>query len=253
MKNRVYILSTGRAGTTFLFNIFNTINSELSLTHQKRWSRTINILGNIPLPINCQIKIIYHFFKNIKNESIPLSTVDPLLSLSIFILIKNGIIKNPKVVHLVRDPRDFVTSFMNWKSQSFSKKILHNLIPFWQPFPRGKGLSFFHWIFMSKFEKFCWTWYYKNYLFKQLEGKTNYKLIKMENLTKGYNSKANVKTLARFCGLGKKEFDYEQITSHSTNKSITKCFPSYNNWSAKKQNTLKRICGELMIDFGYQL
>ena len=138
-KVKIYFLSTGRVGTSFLYKYFNTVYPELRLSHQLQWSRIINIIGNVPLSFKFRGKLIHFAFKIFKKESVPASALDPLLSLPIYISIKNNAISNTKIVHLVRDPRNFVTSFMNWKNQSLSKKILHYMVPFWQPFPKGKG------------------------------------------------------------------------------------------------------------------
>ena len=254
MKNKVkiYFLSTGRVGTSFLYKYFNVVYPELRLSHQLQWSRIINIVGNVPLSFNFREKLIHFAFKILKKESVPASTLDPLLSLPIYISIKNNAINNTKIVHLVRDPRDFVTSFMNWKNQSLSKKILHYMVPFWQPFPFGKGIKFYRWIFMSKFEKFCWVWFYKNTLFKQLQNLMDYKLVRIEDLTKSTNNLHHMRELVRFLELKEKDYNYQNFASQPVNKSDIKEFPSYVNWSQKQKDTLQRICGDLMHEFGYQ-
>ena len=251
-SNKIYFLSTGRSGTSFLYKYFSSFYPEFKITHQTKWSRIINVLGNMSLSLHLKSNFNLSFFKFFKNETVPINTLDPLLSLSIYTFIKKEKIKNSKIVHLVRDPRDFVTSFMNWKNQSLSKKILHYFIPFWQAPPLGKGINIFRWIFMSKFEKYCWVWYYKNSLFKELLNKTDYKLFKFEDLTISSKKSEHIKTLTNFLELEEKTSNYQEIASKAVNKSAIKKFPSYEHWSQKQKDTLQGICGDLMLEFGYK-
>lgn len=251
-SNKIYFLSTGRAGTSFLYKYFNILYPELKLTHQRRWSRIISIIGNIPLKFKYRRKLCSIAFNFLKKGRTPKSSLDPLISLSIYSILNNNKSNNLKIVHLVRDPRDFVTSFMNWKTQSLSKIILHYLTPFWQPFPANKGIPFYRWVFLSKFEKFCWVWFYKNFLFKQLENTLEYKLVIIEDLTKSDSKLENLKDLNTFLQLENKEFDFNKFSSNRVNKSNTNKFPKYNNWSQKQKNTLIKICGDLMLEFGYK-
>ena len=157
-EERIYILSTGRVGTTFLHNFFNKFYPEFTITHQTKWSRIINIIGHVPLKNEIKNNFIKFSFRTLKNQEIPVTTLDPLLSFSIAHLLENENPGNIKIVHLVRHPVKFATSFMNWKSSSVRKLVLHYLVPFWQPVPVFHGVSFINWLKMSKFEKFCWIW-----------------------------------------------------------------------------------------------
>ncbi len=250
-NQKFYILSTGRSGTTFLFTFFKNVYPELNLLHQLPWSRVINIIGNIPVSFKLRKKLILLAFKILKKEIVPKSSLDPLSSFSIYIYLQNNSYKNIKVVHLVRDPRDFVTSFMNWKNQSLSKTILHYLIPFWQPYPKENGVNYIKWIFMSKFEKYCWVWYYKNSLFKQLQNSCEYKLIRMEDLTKNTNMQDHLRDLVHFLELDDNVYDYQKFASHRVNKSTANKFTSFQHWTQKQKDTLQNICGDLMLEFGY--
>jgi hypothetical protein len=127
------------------------------------------------------------------------------------------------------------------------------MIPFWQPFPLGKGLNFYRWIFMSKFEKYCWVWYYKNSLFKEFQNTANYKLIKFEDLTKSPENSKHFKELTDFLGLEDRTSNYKETALKAINKSTVKKFPSYEHWSQKQKNTLLKICGNLMLELGYQI
>ncbi|MFC2096252.1 sulfotransferase domain-containing protein [Bacteroidota bacterium] len=248
----VFILSTGRAGTTFLHKLFSGYYPESNISHQVRGSRLINIIGNIPCPISIKTKLIKTLFR-VYSIDIQKSTLDPLRSISIASLLQETSTEEKKIIHLVRDPKKVVSSFMNWKNESFSKFLLHYIIPFWQPYPVGLNINFFRWVFMSKFEKYCWVWYYKNTLFKQFENSPNYKLIKTEDLTKSEKIVEKIEELINFSELPVKDFNYHTLASKPINKSKSNKFPEYKNWTKKQKIIFSRICVPLMIALGYEL
>ncbi len=248
-KERIYILSTGRVGTTFLFNFFRKYYPEFTITHQTKWSRVINIIGHLPLKKEIKNNLIKFSFKTLKNQDIPVTTLDPLLSFSIAQLLGN---KNPediKIVHLVRHPDKFAKSFMNWKSSSVRKLVLHYIVPFWQPVPLFHGVSFMNWIKMSKFEKFCWIWNYKNSKFNKLKEKYPYKLVSIESLTddnKNLNEEWN--SLLDFMNLTKKDIEFSGFAGEKVNKSKSKDLSGINN---ADKLTCKNYCEKLATSFGY--
>ena len=124
MFKSFFILSTGRTGTTSLSKIFaDQVDEDRSL-HQTKSSGRINILSNIGLKHNFAKN---YLIRNVwEHNSPPPSTTDPLKTMGLVLylndLIRNNPekIKNVAIIHIIRDPRDFVTSFMNWKNRKLS-------------------------------------------------------------------------------------------------------------------------------------
>ncbi|MDA3854384.1 MAG: sulfotransferase domain-containing protein, partial [Bacteroidales bacterium] len=189
MNNKIYILSTGRTGTTFISNLFNQLDSDLEVTHQKKGSRLINILANTPFNNPKVLWFLLKVFKRRDSRNVE-STADPLLSYAVYNLMKKRYIKG-KVIHLVRNPESFVDSFMKWKNNSIRKRILHNLVPFWNPSPylNDPSISFIEWLQMTKYDKFCWVWNHKNREYHSLENLSDieYLLVRLEDLTNNDN------------------------------------------------------------------
>ena len=173
-------LSTGRTGTKFLSKL---LSNYISISHQKKKSRKINIVGNICLNSSYP-RFLKTYLKSLLINQLTNSSSDPLISIGIIILLNDIKFENIKFIQLIRDPRDFVTSFMNWKNATIKKKILHHFVPFWQPNPWWVGeVPLTKWIMMGKFEHFCWVWNYKNNLFKKAAINYDYKQVKFEDLT----------------------------------------------------------------------
>ncbi len=254
-EHKFYFLSTGRCGTSFLSKIFQKYYPELGIKHQEKWSRLINIVGNLPISKKYSFFLIKKIFSLTNTHYLPQSTIDPLKSISIAKLLsyKNLNIEKYKIVHLVRDPRTFVASFMNWKELSYKKKILHNFIPFWMPKyrytnnlqPIKKSLD-------NKFKDFCYVWYSKNIFFYNTFCKQiNYKIVRMEDLIDENKKNETFQDLIDFLNLPNKDFNYNEISSKKVNKSKKMFFPKSKNWPNEYKMFLYDLCGGLMKKFNY--
>lgn len=249
---QIYILSTGRSGSTFFSKVFVQKCLDQAIGHQKEGSRILNIVSNIPgVPPKAFSGLLSFFDRGYPPES----TSDPLLSMTILKLINSSKIDG-KIIHLVRDPRTFVESFMNWKSQSLRKQFLHHCVPFWNPVPylEDPSIRFKQWLQMSKFEKFCWVWNYKNSLFYKLDrGRNNYLLIRLEDLTDTDENKRK-QEFAKLVDFLEVSFKKGGIDIQSkVNASKKDYFPPYKNWSDEQQDILIKHCGELAKQLGYQI
>lgn len=188
---------------------------------------------------------------NAENSLLQNSTADPLKSILFTLYFKkNTLPDNIKIVHLVRDPKDFITSFMRWKNRKLSGVVAHHFFPLWQPSPYfQKEVSLVEWIKMSKFEHFAWVWKFKNQLFHNTFSKySNYKLFRIEDLTKKENNKW--KELIEFIGM-KNIMDDKNISFCKVNESTKKKFPKWQQWNNKKHDILNRHCRELINKYGY--
>lgn len=251
---KIYVLSAGRSGTNLIYKIMKKIYPEFPITHQTEWSRLMNIIGNIllikPLPSSLIQKTLYY----LKRTKKPESTVDPLFSIPIAIFLSNSKEQYEyKIVHLVRDPRDFVCSFINWKNQRIRRIFLHHFVPFWQPNPVFcDNISFLHRTKMSKFDYFSWIWNFKNRLFEDLfGGKENYYLIRLEDLVIENKGSNNLKRLNNFLGFPGTKKDLSHLLSKKVNITTKKNFLEWRNWHSQQAKILEKYCGALMRKYGY--
>lgn len=251
MSNNVFILSTGRAGTNYLSNKISKLDPSSTELHQTKGSRRANIRANIAIKHpRYKDKIVDDLKQN--KEKLK-NVIDPLKSLSYFYYLKDLQAKSPVefkeilIVHLVRDPRDFVRSFINWKNRKISGIIAHHLVPFWMPKPKA---SLARNIGMSKFEHYCWTWKIKNELFyNAFKNESNYHLIRFEDLVSdNYVLKELLENIFN------KEISIDAINNigHVDKNSIaSKSFHIWKQWDTKKSKKLQDICGNLMNEFNY--
>lgn len=247
------VMSTGRTGTTLLSHLMSNTQIDCDVRHQELGSRFYNILGNIS-GIASQEKILLNrkILDFILGEKKNVIVVDPLLSMLVYNSYSGNEINDKcKIVHLVRDPRDFVTSFMNWKAGSVKRMILHHFVPFWQPNPWILGqCSLSARLKMSKFEHFSWIWYYKNSLFKNKFSHTeNYLLLKFEDLVS--NQKQSLELILKFFGYDDIDIDWIKYPENKINRSNKRYFPNWQNWNKDRAKILDGWCGNLMRYYDY--
>jgi hypothetical protein len=251
----IYILSSGRSGSTFITSLFNQIAPDLQIDHQKPGSRIINVISNLPFDSGA---ILWKLFKLSKRrDRLPFSTADPLLSLALYRFLNSDKI-NCKVIQLVRNPSDFVNSFMSWKNQSIRKKILHHVVPFWNPIPffEDSKIDLKYWFNMTKYEKFCWIWKYKNSAFYSLRLNKNidYFLVRLEDLT-SENESIRCKTInemLEFLELGPKNIIISNISFSKKNESNQN-----RKFKTSHKSYLKKFisvhCKRLANELGYEI
>ncbi len=158
-----------------------------------------------------------------------------------------------KIVHIIRDPRDFVTSFLNWVHRRRKSWIAHNLTPFWNVSGYLAGeMSKSEWSKMDEFERYCWQWKYKNQKILELysNDKENFITFRFEDLISSTNNKKTLDELLTFIGLpyspGSEE--YFQVKQNVSDKRY---FSNWRNWNKERCRQLQNICGHLMEQYDY--
>jgi hypothetical protein len=250
---RIFFFSTGRVGSTYITNIINTLTNSEIVAHQKKYAKLTNIVGHMYMTGFLNSKNIDKAIQFFEGAEIPNSTSDPLRSILVAIFLSNYSEKlNYKIIHLVRDPRDFVTSFMNWKNRKLSGLVAHHIIPFWQPNPfHTKEVSFYRWTRMSKFEHYCWLWNYKNtFLIDLFKGNKDYTMIRLEDLVSD-NFEVHWKRLFELLEFSFNNEISQKLIDKKVNISNKKFFPKWEDWDTSQSKILDRHCGILMKRLGY--
>lgn len=245
-SNRFYVLSTGRAGSTFLSNCLDSTGQFDHHLHQQEFSRKLNIDSNKAIGNEASTASIVKEYLGKFPDGIPASTCDPLQAMALFYYVDQHD-PEAKVIHLVRDPREMVRSFMNWKNRKLSGKVAHHLVPYWMPFPLQTGdLGLFEYATLPKYAHFAWIWNYKNRQFGSLKDKKNYRLVRLEDL---YASPEVMNDLFQFMGV-KAEINPERH-GKKANASEMKKFPKWRDWTPAMAKNIDRFCGPLMAELGY--
>lgn len=165
-----------------------------------------------------------------------------------------------KFIGIIRDPRNWITSWMNhinthhtnndWVNNlGFSRLSSNNIKP-------SNHLSSLDWKTLSPFEKNCWDWaIIAEQLLHHDKTYEQAKLFRFEDLFLSENKQAFIEEMLEFAtNFPDKSFPYEidmALFSQKQNASKKNVFSSWKDWSPELCQQLDHICGPLMRELGY--
>jgi len=251
----ILIISTGRTGAIFLARLFADLYPSTASYHERGNSRPIQIATNLHfshLFPKSGVKAAWKIFKGneIKNceKDFHIDANNFLYGLAAF---APELYPNLKVLHIVRDPRGYVTSQLNFSRQKQTSFIGNYLVPFWQPNPFLVGeLPITQAFNFSRFQKYCWVWDFKNRVMSGLEGSaTPYLCVRFEDLF-GEKVETVFKKITDFFGLPPAEKISERFREPA-NTSKPTFFHEWQDWTPQQANQLHALCGKQMGKHGY--
>ena len=155
---------------------------------------------------------------------------------------------NSKIVAIIRDPRDWVKSWMNYGGH-FDKSDMVEKLGFSRinPSRAGDKEYEFKWEQFGQFEKLCWHW---QHIYTMIDNhNTNDPqsiIFRFEDLFDDKNSIQTTEKLLNFCAEhSNRSFTYDVEKFHSflpENKSNPK---NVQSWSKSEKAILEEICGPL--------
>ena len=165
--------------------------------------------------------------------------------------------KNYKIVVIVRDPRDWVISNMNWgtmygKRDWVSRLKLGRLNPATINDEHYRDL----WRGFTRFQKLCWAWKtIYEIILKSVEKDPNVIIIKFEDLFQSNKKYDHLRRLLSFITrYPDNNFSFhipDNILERKTNVNISYSFPKFESWSVEMKTELSGICGDIMKNLGY--
>lgn len=253
----ILIISTGRTGTIFFSRLFADLYPTLAASyHERGSSRLIQILTNLHfshLFPKSGLKLAWKFLKGKEIETCEKKFhMDANNFLYGLTSLAPELYPNLKVIHIVRDPRTYVTSQLNFSLQKRTSFIANYFVPFWQPNPFLVGeLPLSRAFGFTRFEKYCWIWNFKNRVMEGLENSsTPYMRIRFEDLFNTGNPEEVFGKITDFLGLPHVTGIREKFREPA-NTSAKTDFPEWREWTPKQAAQLKSFCGERMKKYGY--
>ncbi len=253
----ILIISTGRTGTIFFSRLFADLYQDAASYHERGASRPIQILTNLHfshLFPKSGLKAAWKFFKGNELETCEAKFhIDANCFLYGLAPLAPELYPNLKVLHIVRDPRSYVTSHLNFSRQKGTSFIANYFVPFWQPnpflvgeLPLSKAFGF------TRFEKYCWIWNFKNRVMEGLENtSTPYMRVRFEDLFSTTDNPEDLfGNITDFLGLPRVTGIREKFRQPA-NTSTKADFPEWPEWTSKQAAQLQSLCGARMAKYGY--
>lgn len=244
----VFIISTGRTGTKFLARFLNQIPNVVS-KHEPEPDKKIvdlginysrNIIGTqeaVQIIKNSR-KAIYKELKR-KNCDLYIESNNRLFSL---IPVLRLAFEDPKIIHIVRDGREYVRSGMS-RAWYRDKDKAYRL--------RAKYFSNDEycdtWDEMDRFKKIIWRWKTKDeFIYEGLTNYDNYLRVKFENIFN--NNHKGIYKIAEFIGIEKKMIQslVDNMIENKINSTKNYEIKHWSQWSQNKKNTFDKLAKEHM-------
>jgi hypothetical protein len=252
----ILIVSTGRTGTIFFANLLRELCPQAESYHERGFSRPLNILTNCQLAGLIPKSMLTSAWKLLKDSDLRKAKKEFYFETNNFlygiVVIAPELYPGLRVVHIIRDPRTYVRSHLNWSSYRLKSYIANHLTPFWQPNPfLMKQMTFKAWTKLTQFERFCWIWDFKNRLIGSLEKSTTpYLRVYFEDFFGGPDPELHMNRILLFAGLPEVKNIRNRFTN-PINETKNRTFPSWIDWETSLCARLYMQCGELMHDYGY--
>ena len=252
-RRSFFILSTGRTATTFLAELFDS-NKDIQALHEPKPSRILRMWSMASFEkrvSNAFLRsVLYRKRKKIFNSSTSAIYIESNPFLVGFTHVLSDVFEKPMVIHVVRDPRDFVKSSLNHGNDRGIKLFFNTHVPYW--YPRVEKLlgltgkqpmkvrAAAYWTLVNK--------YLEDYGNRNPD---NYILLRYEDIFSGNQS--DMKKLISLIGKSETTLLDKALSSKSINASRYNATPSWTNWSQEDCRKINELCQPLMASYGYGL
>lgn len=258
-----FIVSTGRTGTKFLANFFNTFFEDTLSLHEPNPTLfnlgTNFIKGNISFHEAIKGLDIQrlHICRRLNKNNIRFY-VESNSYLSNLIPVVNEYYNSPKFVFIIRNGKDYVRSYYSKRPSNIGYYALSDESP-------RKGITsndfpddrfYGRWEAMSRFERVCWVWVKRNQMIENfLTNDISWIKVRFEDVFN--NGYTGLWEIIDFFDLRKQI----KIDRHETNKIFTEksninkkyLLPkNFEDWQEEKKEIFEEICGEYMEKLGYK-
>ncbi len=248
-----FIVSTGRAGTKALTGFLNRRFAAVHCEHQPPGSRPIHILSNRAAQGRYSMDKLRRRVLADKLDAIRGAPGDLYVETNSMSWLAAGILADElgdtSVIQVIRDPRSFVPSMLNWKRTRWKSWVGHTFIPYWQPTGRADPtVGGRRWRSWDEYERMAWVWAFKNRTMQETYGdRPGFKTFRFEDLVQGGSP-----SLAPFLEALGLPYEDDMINDFARpeNASIPR-MAAWTDWPAARCATVQETCGDLMERFGY--
>lgn len=265
-----FIISTGRTGTKFLAEFLSSAFRKVDARHEPRPDLfdigTAYIRSQIPFreALASLRTARQQICRDLHSNGIQFY-IEANNNLAYLIPVLRAHFKDCKVIHIVRDGRDFVRS-------SYSKTVTPvanngKTALFMTPEDRRRRLQAIdlphdpyrkRWSSITRFERLCWYWVKKDSLIlDSIEGDSRAITVKFEDVFDGASGFPGMREIIEFLGLEANlsitQDDFMDLMKLKSNKTKRHLLPKWEDWSNEQIEQFTTIAGSHMQRHNYEL
>lgn len=252
----LFILSTGRTGTQFLARFFESLGIEAHHEPGPFWLREAsNAVVSGQLSVARARTLVERARANLLTSDAPYveasclvyGLAEPLLE----------VIDTAIVAHVVRDPKTYIRSGMNWGVYRPGGRPL-NLLPFrrlappqFTPWSLSERVS---WARKDQFERLCWAWTAMNaHMRRTTESTDRGATVRFEDIFDAENGYPGLVQLSRMIGVEPTDEALNAFAERPVNAATKGKFPRWSDWTEEQREMVRNLCGEEAAHHGYDL
>lgn len=289
-KPSIIVVSAGRTGTKFFSKFFDETISNIDAFHIPDYTPKIaswgewesvlknfgffnltvrKVLGRFGLRVLSTMalnnKDVYMDFYKQRNNFVK-QLPNPYYAEAnpgYFGLIKyiNRLYNNVRILFIIRNGYDWVTSHMNWgrwynSNMLIEEKLHHRISPSKNISPELRN----DWNKFDRFEKLCWAWNAINsVIYSDIEGLSNSSIFRFEDIFYGPERFQSLLKMYSFSTEhienSDKKYDSirERLLDKKVNENKANIFQGSEAWTAQMYKKFDRHCSELMEKFDYPI
>jgi len=251
------LLSTGRTGTMALAHYMDEAYSDVRALHEPRPCRHLRFLSNLHLAGKVSGRTLVDIYaasrrRLFKRTDQPIY-VESNNFLHGYLDVMDEMFDAPRIVHIVRDPRTFVRSWINFGVFAGLKGFVVKNVPYWLCKPELlEDNPPKRWNQMLPVERIAWYWSRLNGQLdrgRELFG-DRYIRLRFEDVFAPDGQ--TLAELIDWLDLPPRPGLVEQSRSRRVNASKEGGFPKYPDWPAEWKRILHDYCGKQMAEYGYE-
>lgn len=205
------------------------------------------------------IESIYNLRKSFIEHLTGSVYVESNLQLNGLIDLLPHIFTNSKIIYIVRDGRDWITSFINHSGGKYSNRDLMYKLGLGRLSAQDIEDDPWHheWKHFNQFQKLCWLWQKENqFAIKSVEQCNNAQWWRYEDFFHSHYKLSNFTELIEFAtnfpdGTRVSHFPFENLIDNRIHASKPDRFPKWPEWDNESAFQFHQICGDLMSKLGY--
>jgi hypothetical protein len=251
MNKFTFILSTGRTGTLFFIRLFDTKKAHVLSLHEPKPSYYLRVMSNAHSCNRISESWLLPAFLRARRTIFTKLGDRSYIEANNFIYGFMGVLKNlnppPTFIHIIRDPRDYIRSYLNHGAWRGRKWLAANIIPYWQPDVRYLLEEINSPI--TPVTRFAAVWRHINdFLIKHGEGYSNYHAIRFEDIFG--SAHIGLEQVIQAIDLPV-SLDLNSTAKEKVNPSKNDFVSAWHTWSGEECRAIQRICSPLMERYGY--
>ena len=263
--DRYFVLSTGRAGTSFLYQMLQRSLPEAVCFQEPAPSWRFNIASNLysegRLPPAMMRWLTRNFIASrtrlLRRQTETGNSLRPYIEINPFLYAFGNNLRESlgelKILHLVRHPFTYITSSLNFRPPGWRGRLIQK--PVWNVnVSRALKSARIPWGKISPAERKAWQWRYINEQISAYQTVSSRFLpVKFENLVSGESRirQNTLEAISHFFGGLKFVLPGGRFFEDKANPSRPGSPHEWKHWDAETKKSILSICGGLMEKYGY--